>query len=445
MRMNAHMRIVITAKMKRSGLIILCLVFIVAVGAAPIRRSSAENSSSSAAQSGALTREELATQIQVKAKQLEDINQQLESTKQNLKNTKGEGVTLQKELRGLQGNINQLNLNIKSDEITIQKLGLEIDSLNYDLVDIQASVKDKKGAIENVLRELQKNDRVNNNLLLVFLRNGSLADGALEAQSLNNLQNQLTLDVANLRNLQDEYNKKINDVDARKDQIDFRHRDLTNKKLIVEDQKEERQTVLEKTKNKESVFQKQVAELEKLQQQIANEVEAMDAVLRTKIDPSLLPPLKPGVLAMPLAVSKDFITQDYGATSFAKYGYQGKWHNGIDIGSPVGTPVLAAEEGTVVAVGNQDAYCYRGAYGKFIVIRHKNNLATLYAHLSRQIVAKGDAIKRGQIIGYSGSTGYSTGPHLHFIVYADPTFYMGISKTCGPMPHGGDLNPLGYL
>jgi murein DD-endopeptidase MepM/ murein hydrolase activator NlpD len=106
---------------------------------------------------------------------------------------------------------------------------------------------------------------------------------------------------------------------------------------------------------------------------------------------------------------------------------------------------MAADSGTVVATGDQDKYCYRGAYGRFIVIQHANGLTTLYAHLSKIAVSKGDTVSRGQTIGYVGSTGYATGPHLHFTVFSSPTFSMGGSKTCGPMPHGGDLNPLNYL
>ena len=293
--------------------------------------------------------------------------------------------------------------------------------------------------------ELQKNDRIDANLLMTFLKNRSLADGALEAQTLSNLQNQLSIDIENLRRLHDQYNKKINDVSSKRDDISLRKQNLTNRKAIVQDQKNERGSLLQATKNKEVNFQKQISELEKLQQQTAEEVEILDAVLRTKIDPSMLPPLQPGILAMPINVSRSAISQNYGSTKFAQFGYRGKWHNGIDIGIPVGTPVLAAEEGTVAAIGDQDLYCRRGAYGKFIVIKHGNNLVSLYAHLSRQIVQKGATVKRGDVIGYSGRTGYSTGPHLHFTIYAAPTFYMGPSKVCGQMPYGGDLNPLGYL
>jgi len=405
---------------------------------------SAQTITTSTAQS--LSRQELEAQVQAKAKQLDDINKQMEATKQNLKGTTAERLTLQKQLNTIQGNINQLDLGIKSDQITVQKLNLEVTTLGYDIQDIQSSASDKKAAIEKLLVELQKSDR-DNNLLAVFLRNGSLADGILEAQTLSNLQGQLATDVVDLSNLSEKYNNKIQEADNKKSDITSHQQDLANKKSIVEDQKNEQQQILKSTKDKESVFQQQLTELEKEQQQIASEVDALDAVLRTKIDPSLLPTPGHAVLVVPVwgdDVPGD-ITQGYGATAFAKNGYAGHWHNGIDFAATIGTPILAADDGEVLATGNQDAYCYKGAYGKFIVIKHANNLTTLYGHLSKQIVAKGATVKRGQVIGYSGMTGYATGPHLHFTVFAGPTFYIGPSRVCGPMPYGGDLNPLSYL
>ncbi|MEK7195601.1 MAG: peptidoglycan DD-metalloendopeptidase family protein [Patescibacteria group bacterium] len=434
------------------GICVASVMVLMVAGVLPILSlaqesgTEAESSSTVPVSSSTVTRDDLANQIQEKAKQLEEINKELEASKQNLKSATGERVTLQKELSGLNGNISQLNLNIKADEITIQKLNLEVESLGYDITDIQASIEDKRAAVEKIMVELQKNDHIGSNLFMVFLKSNSLADGVLEVQALKNLQNQLTVDISGLRDLHDEYNEKIDAASDIKGNVAFHRSNLTNRKLIVQDQKDQRQVLLTETKSKESVFAQQVKELEELQRQIANEVEALDAVLRTKIDPSMLPPLEPGILEIPvLGASKSGVTQDYGATQFAKYGYKGKWHNGIDIGAPIGTPIVAAEAGEIVAVGNQDSYCYHGAYGRYVVIKHDNNLVSLYAHLSRQVVGKGDKVKRGEVIGYAGKTGYATGPHLHFTVFAAPTFYMGPSKVCGPMPYGGDLNPLGYL
>lgn len=85
------------------------------------------------------------------------------------------------------------------------------------------------------------------------------------------------------------------------------------------------------------------------------------------------------------------------------------FHKGIDIAAPDGTPVYAAESGTVTDTGYK-----KNGYGNLIVIKHEKDLATYYGHLSKIIVDKGRSVKKGELIGKVGSTGKSTGPHLHF-------------------------------
>ena len=100
-----------------------------------------------------------------------------------------------------------------------------------------------------------------------------------------------------------------------------------------------------------------------------------------------------------------------------------KMHTGIDISAGMGVPIRAASAGTVVSAG------WRGGYGKCVVISHAGGLATLYAHQSEILAAVGERVKRGDVIGKVGSTGYSTGPHLHFEVRVN----------------GSPVDPLGYL
>ena len=91
-------------------------------------------------------------------------------------------------------------------------------------------------------------------------------------------------------------------------------------------------------------------------------------------------------------------------------------HTGLDFPSDVGTPILAAAGGVVVT---QE---YHLAYGNMVEVDHGNNLVTRYAHASKVLVKKGDLVKRGQKIAEVGSTGRSTGPHLHFEVLVDGTY-----------------------
>jgi murein DD-endopeptidase MepM/ murein hydrolase activator NlpD len=98
----------------------------------------------------------------------------------------------------------------------------------------------------------------------------------------------------------------------------------------------------------------------------------------------------------------------------ARFGQPGGWssgyHTGLDFAAPSGTPVFSALAGTVVESG------WGGAYGNHLIIKHSNGVKTLYAHLTSAKVSKGDKVLRGQTIGTVGSTGNSTGPHLHFEV-----------------------------
>ena len=107
------------------------------------------------------------------------------------------------------------------------------------------------------------------------------------------------------------------------------------------------------------------------------------------------------------------------------YYSDGKLHRAIDLRAAVGTPVYAAEDGTVDWVQAWDGHSTSGdqSYGNLVRIRHADydggKLHTLYAHLKESKVKYGQAVKEGELIGYSGSTGNVTGPHLHFEVRLD--------------------------
>ena len=102
---------------------------------------------------------------------------------------------------------------------------------------------------------------------------------------------------------------------------------------------------------------------------------------------------------------------------------QYKFHNGVDLANNQGTPIYAARSGKVTVD------TYGSTYGYYVTINHGDGYSSLYAHMTRSVVDKGDTVKKGQLIGYMGSTGRSTGPHLHFSI-----FY-----------NGSSVNPMNYI
>ena len=394
------------------------------------------------ASSTSLTPQTLQDAINAKAKELQAIANQIRENQANLQQTQGQSKSLQKEISSINYNIKQVNLNIAQAQTSIDKLNLEIESLGYTIGDTENQIGNQEESVETILQQIQQ--REGDSPLIIFLKNKSFSESIFEAQSLADLSHGLSVEIENLKDKKQDLSNEVSTKTNKKNQVLSQNQNLKNQKLILADTVQTRQQLLSQTKDKEQLYQAQITQLEKRQQDIAAEIEKIDEQLRLQINPSLLPTARPGVLGMPVT---GILSQEYGATSFAKYGYRGRWHNGADFAAPIGTPVYATEAGIVLASANQDLYCYRGAYGKFIAIKHPGiNLTTLYAHLSLQIVRVGDTVQKGQLIGYVGKTGYATGPHLHFGVYASPTFIIGPSKSCGPiMPFGGDLNPLNYL
>ena len=122
---------------------------------------------------------------------------------------------------------------------------------------------------------------------------------------------------------------------------------------------------------------------------------------------------------LPYAVS---ITDAYGYRIHPLSGKY-KWHNGVDFAAGSGTAIYATQSGTVTSA------CYNEAYGNMVTINHANGYSSLYGHMTNYIVSVGDYVTQGQTIGYVGSTGWSTGPHLHFTIYYN----------------GSDVNPMNYV
>lgn len=249
--------------------------------------------------------------------------------------------------------------------------------------------------------------------------------------------------------------------------------ELSGQKVVLESTLSEKSVALSETAKKESEYQRLLNEKIEAREQFEKEILELESALRIAIDPNSIPPIGAGVLRWPFSDSymqtcasfqkalgnPHCLTQYFGKTPFATQNpqvYNGNGHNGVDFRATVGTKIQAALSGTVAGVGNTDLQkgCY--SYGKWVLIKHNNGLSTLYAHLSHISVSEGQSVSTGDVIGFSGNTGYSTGPHLHFTVYAsqgvevvrlgDVKAITNCSNVHIPIaPLDAYLNPLSYL
>ena len=257
-----------------------------------------------------------------------------------------------------------------------------------------------------------------------------------------------------IKALKEDFQNQQTQKESEKNNLQNLQSQLADQQTLVQSQKNQQNAVLKETQNKEANYKKLLADRIAKQAALEEEIRAIEEQIRVEINPKSLPTAGSGVLLWPL--DNPVVTQYFGNTPFATQNpqiYNGKGHNGIDLRAPIGTPIKAAQSGVITDTGDTDNYCRGVSYGKWILIKHENNLSTLYAHLSLIKVSPGQTVTAGQIIGYSGDTGYTTGPHLHFAVFATPAVEIGSlkSKICGTtmkLPiasYNGYLNPLSYL
>ena len=390
---------------------------------------------------GAETPEELKAAIEKKRQEEQQLDTQIKAVQSQLDTTSGEKQTLQRELNQINGTVKQLDLGIRQSKIVAEKLTYEIKDTQYTIEESEARIAEHKKDISEMLRQVQRKD-TSEGPLMILLGGKSLTEAVGEIQALFEFQEKFADDIRELQNYTIELDGHIKTAEEKKHAKELEAERYESKKIILDETKRYQQQLLAQTKNKEQIYQGSLAELKKRQDQIDAEIARLEAAAREDINTSALP--GSGALMMP---AQGKLTQGYGSTPFALRNYASKRHNGIDIAAPIGTPIYAASDGRVVGVANQDLYCRKGAYGKFVAITHYNGLTTLYAHLSLWKVHEGQEVKQGDLIGYMGNTGFSTGSHLHFTVYATPTFKIApAALSCGPkMPFGGDLNPFDYL
>ncbi len=420
-----------------------------------------------------------------------DIQSQIDANKQQVDALEADIAAFQKQLDALGAKKNTLQSTISSLSLSQQQLAaqikvtqskiasanLQIEQLTSSIGDKESSIANDQSAISEQLQSIVENEQTP--FVATLISSQSLTDAWQIADRAMQLNQALTNNIADLRDARTTLAKNRDQVSTTKANLLALQKDLTLQKRSIDANKVAQQQLLSQTKNQESNYQLLIAQKKASEQAFEQALVNLQSQLNLIVHPGLLPKVGTGLLAWPFSSSfmancaarkslfGNFfcITQYFGTTPFSTANpqvYSGHGHDGVDIAAPIGTPVHAALAGTVLATGNTDIVhdssgrrCY--SFGKWVMLIHGDGINTMYAHLSEIDVQAGQSVTTGQVIGLSGMTGYATGPHLHFGVYAsEGTKIMTLRQFRGATVGCADatmpvatltayLNPLSYL
>lgn len=402
----------------------------------------------------AQTASELQAQIDEQNSQIDALNKEIAQYTKELSNTTKQKNTLVNKVAQLDLQRKKLTSQISVTERQINTTQLQIQQLAAGIETKEGSIDvNRAGLAESIRRLSQAEDAP---LSLVVLSGESLTDTWQNVDAHATLEEAVQNDIKILSSEKQLLSNSKATAEDKKKELDGQKRTLTTQQGSLDATRRAQAELLSETKNQESAYQALIAKKRAQEKAFEASLQDLQAKLNYTINPDQITPAGKGVLRWPMDQVR--VTQTFGDTAFARGGaYNGKGHNGIDLAASIGTPLKAALSGVVVGTGNTDTVrgCY--SFGKWVMIKHGNGLSTMYAHMSQIGVSTGQSVATGQVIGYSGETGYATGPHLHFGVYvssATQIINLGSatkSKTsCSNaimpvVPISGYLNPMAYL
>jgi murein DD-endopeptidase MepM/ murein hydrolase activator NlpD len=329
--------------------------------------------------------------LQAIQNQLEESKKVLQKTREEEQAVLGRLVVISKELDKTKNRLFQAKKKIETNET-------QIGTLTFELGKIEADLKQKEIKLRRRLKEIYKGSG-QDFIRLVFTSN-SMADFFNRLYYFRKI---ISYDSDLVQEVRTDANKakvKRNILHERTEEIKGLAKVIEEKKVAIAVQAEEKKKAYEGLKQRRKEYEAKIAELEKS----SNELEAL--ILRKMAERAGSKVRGSGVLAWPL---QGRITSTFGWRR-SPFGWRRSFHTGLDIAAKYGTPIKAADTGEVIFSGWWDGY------GKAIVIDHGRKRTTVYGHMSRLYEQVGSIVAKGQVIGLVGSTGYSTGPHLHFEV-----------------------------
>lgn len=348
-----------------------------------------------------------ADSLQWKKQQLYRVRKNLKTIKKRLRQTNIREKDISRQLHRTQTQIRTLKDDIQYLNSKISTSRSDIRRLRAELADLQKRHSEKQAILQKRLRDIYMHD--DNSFLEVLMGSANFSEFINHTDYLSKiceadeqLIKTLRIEQEAIRFKQREINNKYSRM------LSYRGR-LKMKRTSLENIERKRQELLNEVEKQRRYYQNKKYELEEhtheLEQEVQQMIRAYQRRNRTNSSGSRTAH-STGVFRWPV---NGTITSDFGWRVHPVYGTS-RYHTGIDIGVPYGRAIKAADGGTVIYSG----WC--GGYGYTVMIDHGKGIISLYGHCSRLFVSKGQSVAKGQVISAVGSTGVSTGPHLHFEV-----------------------------
>lgn len=369
---------------------------------------------------GALVVSSIPAAAQDAEQRLSEIEQQIKDLNARIAAEKGERVEIQNELAATEARMAEVRAelaeaearlfevegSIEQNEALLVEIEDQIATLKRQLAEIRLEVRDTRQLVRERAVELYMEGGAGFGSLVFTTADVTevelgleyaeevIADSEALINSLEILRRQEEEHQAAVETRQAETETVLAELELRRGELEQYRADVEARRQDVESALENARVLLARANSAIAEFEGELTALEKESQQIEAELAARQSTGGEN----------PGIIGWPVNAS---VSSGFGYRIHPIFGTR-KLHTGIDLDAGAGTPIKASADGTVIL-----ARTY-GGYGRAVVIDHGGGLSTLYAHQSSIVVAEGQSVARGEVIGYVGCTGYCTGPHLHF-------------------------------
>ena len=326
-----------------------------------------------------------------------------ESTESKLKANQEKQEELDDKINNLNEKTEKIEEKIKSSNERIEKINKESEKLKKEIKQLEEDITSNQESLAERLKV------INNNYTLGYLK------VILSSNSISDFLNNIYI----VQEVVKQDKQMLNDLENNKNEI-------KDKKEILDKNKEEEKVIKDELVKDKENLDKDKIELKKLKEELVKEEEELEEKLQKIAAQKAATSSDSNNLANSNSSSTVISNGSWPVPGYSRvsspFGYRihpvlgiKKLHTGIDIPAPTGTPTVAVSSGTVIYSGVQ------GSYGNTVMIQHDNGLVSLYAHNSSLVVKVGDQVKKGQVVAKIGSTGRSTGPHLHFEIRVNGT------------------------